>query len=152
MTSGSPARIAVAGTRLAGVVLKPVYTPSNRIGVGPLLPLHIVLGKFTDDAPCVLEKRNKVSDVVGTGGGSTANWTVFDVRDSRWAPASHSTVAVLVIICGVVCADAGRLATGSISPVASTPAYSLMILVNGPIFIEKGDVDKVLRRPHFSFS
>ena len=111
------------------------------MGVAPLLPVQIVVGKFVLDASGVLENRNKVSDVVGAGGGSTANWTVFDVRDSRWAPASHSTVAVLVMICGVVCADAGRLATGRANPVASTPAACIMKVVNGRIG-EKGDADK----------
>ena len=120
------------------------------MGVAPLLPVQIVVGKFVLDASGVLENRNKVSEVVGTGAGSTANCTVFDVRDSRWAPASHSTVAVLVMICGVVCADAGRLATGRANPVASTPAACIMKVVNGRIG-EKGDADKS-RTPPSSIS
>jgi hypothetical protein len=110
----------------------------------------MVVGRFALDASGELENRSKVSDVVGTGAGSTANCTVFDVRDSRCAPASHSTVAVLVMICGVVCADAGRLATGRANPVASTPAACIMKLVNGRIG-EKGDADKS-RTPPSSFS
>ena len=55
-TSGSPARMELAGIKLAGLVESPEKAPPRAIGVAPLLPIHIVLGKLVEVAPGAPEK------------------------------------------------------------------------------------------------
>lgn len=111
-----------------------------------MLPMHIVGGKFAGDAPGALEKWK--SDSTGGDGGtaSTANCTVLDGRESVCPSTFHSAIAVLLIICGVLCANAGKLATGRSIPAASAPALLIMILVNRFIG-EKGGGGRPARRP-----
>ena len=100
MTSGSPARIAVAGTSLAGDVDIPANAPESVTGIAPRLPKHNVDGRLIVLALGASEKWNRLSTGASSLTDSTVNCTVFDERDRRWTPESHSTVAVLVIIFG----------------------------------------------------
>ena len=123
----------------------PANAPESATGVAPPLPKHIVDGKLTVVAPGALEKWKRASTGAGGCTFSTANCTVFDVLESVWLPASHCAVAVLLIICGCACANAGKLAAGCKIPAASKPAYLIKDLVNVRM-AKKGD-DGVSRAP-----
>jgi hypothetical protein len=109
----------------------------------------VVGGKFAGEAPGLLENRKSESTGGVTGVVSTTNCTVLEGRESVCPPTVHSAIAVLLIVCGAPCANAGRLEAGRSIPAASTPALLTNILVN-VFIIEKGDGGSPARRPIFS--
>jgi len=113
-----------------------------------LVPVQMVGGKFAGEAPGPLENRKSESTGGVTGVVSTTNCTVLEGRESVCPPTVHSAIAVLLIICGVVCANAVVLAAGRSIPAASTAALFIIYLVNVPIGA-KGDPGKTAVAPRF---